>query len=338
MPPTNTEICFAATEMAPIVTFGELLVDFVPTVAGLSLSDAPAFKKAPGGAPANVAVGVCRLGGIAAFIGKVGKDEFGQMLVDVLKEEGVNVRGVRFDPNARTALAFVTLRTDGEREFMFYRNPSADMLMVQAELDMDLIRGARIFHFGSISLISEPSRSTHLAALKLAKESGALLSYDPNLRLPLWPSPEAARDRIMSIWREADIIKVSDEEVKFLTNGGDEKLDEVIMSLYHQAPNLKLFLVTDGPDGCRYYTPDFKGQVESYPVETVDTTGAGDAFVAGLLNKLVQDKSLLTDEAALRSALQFACACGAITTTGRGAIPSLPVVDDVLKLINNVAV
>jgi fructokinase len=307
---------------ALVVAHGELLIDFVPTVAGVSLAEAPAFKKAPGGAPANVAVGVARLGGNAAFVGKVGDDEFGSMLADVLKDNNVNVKGLRFDPHARTALAFVTLKKCGEREFMFFRNPSADMLMVPAELDERLIRQSSVFHYGSISLISEPSRSTHMAAMKIAQESGSLMSYDPNLRLPLWPSPEAAREGILSIWSEADIVKVSDEEVKFLTNGGDDKRDEVVMTLWHE--KMKLLLVTDGPDGCRYYTPGFKGRVNSFKVATIDTTGAGDAFVAGLLHQLANNKDLLSSESALKSALHFACACGAITTTERGAIPAMP--------------
>lgn len=314
-----------------VVSFGELLIDFVPTVAGVSLAEAPAFKKAPGGAPANVAVGVSRLGGNAAFIGKVGDDEFGHMLAEVLKSNRVNIKGLCFDSHARTALAFVTLKKCGEREFMFYRNPSADMLMVPSDLDESLIRRSRVFHYGSISLISEPSWSTHMAAMKLAKASGALMSYDPNLRLPLWPSPEAAREGILSIWNEADIIKVSDEEVKFLTKGGDDKRDEVVMQLWH--PKLKLLLVTDGPDGCRYYTPGFRGRVGSFKVLTVDTTGAGDAFVAGLLHRLASNKDVLVEETALRSALQFACACGAITTTERGAIPAMPDLPAVSKFI-----
>lgn len=323
----------SAEIMEPIVTFGELLVDFVPTVTGSSLSEALAFEKAAGGAPANVAVGVSKLGGRAAHIGKVGDDEFGRWLVAELEKNHVNVTGVRKDAQARTALAFVTLRDDGEREFMFFRNPSADMTMDPDELDEDLIRGSKIFHFGSISLIAEPCRLAHLAAMDLAKESGSLLSYDPNLRLPLWPSPEAALKGIKSIWERADIIKVSDEEVKFLTGGLDETRDDVVLdNLWHD--DLKLLLVTDGPGGCRYYTKDFQGHVESFPVTAVDTTGAGDAFVAGLLNELVKNMGLLSDETALRAALQFANACGAITTTRRGAIPSLPDTDTVWDFIN----
>ncbi|EOA35289.1 hypothetical protein CARUB_v10020459mg [Capsella rubella] len=198
-----------STQESPdVVCFGEMLIDFVPTTSGLSLADAPAFKKAPGGAPANVAVGIARLGGSSAFIGKVGEDEFGYMLASILKDNNVNNEGMRFDPGARTALAFVTLTSEGEREFMFYRNPSADMLLEESELDLDLIKKAKIFHYGSISLITEPCKSAHIAAAKAAKEAGVLLSYDPNLRLPLWPSPDNARDEILSIWDTADIIKV----------------------------------------------------------------------------------------------------------------------------------
>lgn len=320
-----------------VVCFGEMLIDFVPTVGGASLSEAPAFKKAPGGAPANVAVGISRLGGLSAFIGKVGEDEFGHMLADILKQNNVDNSGMRFDANARTALAFVTLRADGEREFMFFRNPSADMLLRENELDADLIKKATIFHYGSISLIEEPCRSAHIAALEIAKKSGGILSYDPNLRLPLWPSPEAARKGIMSIWNEADIIKISEEEISFLTNGDDPYDDNVVLKkLFH--PNLKLLLVTEGPDGCRYYTKEFKGKVGGVKVNAVDTTGAGDAFVSGILKSLASDLNLYKDEKRLREALLFANACGALTVTERGAIPALPTKEAVLQVLHKVSV
>ncbi|XP_031110387.1 probable fructokinase-6, chloroplastic isoform X2 [Ipomoea triloba] len=312
-----------------VVCFGEMLIDFVPTTSGLSLAEAPAFKKAPGGAPANVAVGISRLGGSSAFIGKVGEDEFGYMLADILKENNVNSEGMRFDPGARTALAFVTLRKDGEREFMFYRNPSADMLLKPSELDLELIKKAKIFHYGSISLITEPCKSAHVAAAKAAKDAGVILSYDPNLRLPLWPSAESAREGIFSIWETADIIKISEEEISFLTQGEDPFNDDVVRKLYH--PNLKLLLVTEGPAGCRYYTKEFSGRVTGLMVEAVDTTGAGDAFVAGLLTQLSSDVTLLKDEERLRDALRFANACGALTVTERGAIPALPTREAVLS-------
>ncbi|KAJ6370469.1 hypothetical protein OIU76_028699 [Salix suchowensis] len=246
-----------------IVSFGEMLIDFVPTVSGVSLAEAPGFVKAPGGAPANVAIAVTRLGGKAAFVGKLGDDEFGNMLAGILKENGVIATGISFDTGARTALAFVTLRADGEREFMFYRNPSADMLLRPEELNLELIRSAKVFHYGSISLIVEPCRSAHLQAMKVAKDAGALLSYDPNLRLPLWPSEEEAREQIMSIWDEADVVKVSDNELEFLT-GSDKIDDETAMLLWR--PNFKLLLVTLGEKGCNYYTKVSNFSVQSLSV------------------------------------------------------------------------
>ncbi|GMJ08485.1 Fructokinase 7, Fructokinase 4 [Hibiscus trionum] len=314
-----------------IVSFGEMLIDFVPTVSGVSLAEAPGFLKAPGGAPANVAIAVSRLGGKASFVGKLGDDDFGRMLADILKQNGVSGDGILFDEGARTALAFVTLRADGEREFMFYRNPSADMLLKPEELNLDLIRSAKVFHYGSISLIVEPCRSAHLKAMEVAKESGALLSYDPNLRLPLWPSADEARKQILSIWDKADIIKVSDVELEFLT-GSDKIDDETAMKLWR--PNLTLLLVTLGEKGSRYYTKNFHGAVDAFHVNTVDTTGAGDSFVGALLCKIVEDPTIPENESKLREVLKFANACGAITTTKKGAIPALPAEADVLALIN----
>lgn len=313
-----------------VVSFGEMLIDFVPTESGVSLADAPGFIKAPGGAPANVAIAVARLGGRAAFMGKLGDDEFGRMLAAILRENGVSDAGVTFDAGARTALAFVTLRSDGEREFMFYRNPSADMLLTPAELDLDLIRRAKVFHYGSISLITDPCRSAHLKALEVAKEAGVLLSYDPNLRLPLWPSAEEAKEQILSIWDYADVIKVSDVELEFLT-GKDSVEDEVALTLWR--PTLKLLLVTLGEKGCKYYTKDFHGSVDAFTVKQVDTTGAGDAFVGALLCKLVEDMSVLQDEKKLWQALRFANACGGITTTKKGAIPALPSLAEALAFV-----
>ncbi|KAK8561036.1 hypothetical protein V6N13_026466 [Hibiscus sabdariffa] len=342
-----------------VVCFGELLIDFVPTVGGVSLAEAPAFKKAPGGAPANVAVGISRLGGSSAFIGKVGDDEFGYMLADILKQNNVDNSGMRFDQSARTALAFVTLRADGEREFMFFRHPSADMRLHESELNTNLIKQAKIFHYGSISLIEEPCKSAHLAAMNMAKRSGSILSYDPNLRLPLWPSAEAARKGIMSIWDQSDLIKVSEDEITFLTGGDDAYDDNVVMKkLFH--PNLKLLVVTEGSAGCRYYTKvsisfalnrsnlyekktgyrpiyplqAFKGRVPGIKVKAVDTTGAGDAFVSGLLTCLSSDVKLFQNEERLREALRFANGCGALTVTERGAIPSLPTKTAVLDALS----
>ncbi|GMN57896.1 hypothetical protein TIFTF001_026984 [Ficus carica] len=310
----------------PVDCLGEVIIDFVPVASGVSLAEAQAFKKAAGGAPANVAVGISRLGGSSAFISKVGDDEFGHMLANILKENKVDISGMRFDPDARTGLAFVTLTKDGERVFLFFRNPSADMLLHEAELDVGLIKKASIFHYGSISLIDEPCRSAHLAAMKIAKNSGCLLSYDPNLRLALWPSEESARDGIMSVWAQADFIKISTEEITFLTEGEDPNDDNVVREkLFH--PNLKLLLVSEG---------DFNGQVPSVKVNCVDATGAGDGFVAGILNILASNLDLYKDEQRLREALRFANACGALAVTERGAIPALPTRERVLQILPKV--
>ncbi|XP_062088664.1 probable fructokinase-7 [Humulus lupulus] len=322
-------------ESSVVACFGEMLIDFVPTVSGVSLAEAEAFKKAPGGAPANVAVGISRLEGSSAFIGKVGDDEFGHMLSNILKDNNVDNSGIVFDPNARTALAFVTLTHDGEREFLFFRNPSADMLLTEAELNANLIKKAGIFHYGSISLIDEPCRSAHYAAMEMARTSGCLLSYDPNLRLPLWPSAESARQGIMSIWDKADIIKINKEEITFLTEG-DDPCDHTVVreKLFH--PNLKLLIVTEGTQGCRYYTKEFNGHVAGVKVTPVDTTGAGDGFVAGVLSIMASDLNLYKDEKKLREALLFANACGALTVTERGAIPALPTKEAVLQILEKV--
>ncbi|KAK7374168.1 hypothetical protein VNO80_07594 [Phaseolus coccineus] len=315
-----------------VVCFGEMMINLVPTVSRVSLADAAAYKKFPSGATANVAVGISRLGGSTAFIGKVGNDEFGYMLSDILKQNGVDNSGLLFDDDARTALAFYALKSNGEPEFMFYKNPSADILLRPEELDVSLIKKATIFHYGSVSLIKEPCRSAHLAAMNVAKVSGCILSYSPNLALPLWPSKEAARQGIMSIWNYADIIKVSVDELRFLTEGDDPYDHKVIMKKLHPY-NLKLLVVTEGERGCRYYTKDFKGWVAGFEVDAVDTTGAGDSFVAGLLSIVAAHNHIYKDEKRLREALDFANACGAVTVTRRGAIPSLPTKDAVIRML-----
>ncbi|MBA3871503.1 MAG: hypothetical protein H0X30_20350, partial [Anaerolineae bacterium] len=181
-----------------VVCLGELLIDFVALEHGVGVGEASGFKKAPGGAPANVAVAVARLGHPSAFLGQVGDDPFGHYLAGVLAEDKVDVSGLRFSAEARTALAFVSLRADGERSFMFYRNPSADMLMRPEDVALDVLKGKQIFHFGSITLIKEPSRSATVKAAEAARDAGLIISYDPNLRLALWSDAEAARAGMLS--------------------------------------------------------------------------------------------------------------------------------------------
>ena len=306
--------------MIDVVTLGELLIDFVPTQSGVSLIEAPAFKKAPGGAPANVAAGLAKLGVSTAFLGKVGDDAFGQFLKTTLDDVGVDTRGLIFSQKARTALAFVSLRGDGEREFMFYRHPSADMLYAPEEVDTELIKNAKIFHVGSISLISEPSRSATLAALETARENHVLISYDPNLRLALWPDPAAAKAGMLSIWNQADMIKVSEDELQFLT--GSDDVDNAVSTLWHE--NLKLLVVTLGKQGSQYFTPAFSGFVSGFQVKAIDTTGAGDGFVAGLISGLLNSPQAWQVEDQLVAICRRANAVGALTTTQLGAIPALP--------------
>ncbi len=313
--------------MFDVIACGELLIDFVSTQSGVTLGQAPAFQKAAGGAPANVAVGVARLGYRAGFLGQVGDDDFGHFLADTVAEAGVDVGGLRFSSEARTALAFVSLRSDGERSFMFYRHPSADMLWRPEEVDREYAASARIFHHGSISLINEPSRSATLAAVEVARGGGALISYDPNLRLALWPSEAAARAEILAAWPFADLVKVSEEELVFLT--GEEDLEGAARSLFTR--RLRLLVVTRGPAGCAYFTPDGSGSVPGFRVAPVDTTGAGDGFVAGLLSGLLDGvpagsslRAWHWDNAALEHALRLGNAVGALATTQKGAIPALP--------------
>jgi fructokinase len=312
-----------------VVCMGELLIDFVALETGVSVGEASGFQKAPGGAPANVAVAVKRLGLDSAFIGMVGNDPFGEYLAQVLKDNGVDTTGLKFSNEARTALAFVSLRADGERSFVFYRHPSADMLMTPDDVEYSLINRAKAFHFGSISLIGEPSRSATLAAAAYALERGALVSYDPNLRRALWSSDEAAREGMMLGFDYASIVKISEDELEFLT-GGD------VYALWKQYT--RLIVVTMGKDGARAYSRDGTFMLaEGQGVKSIDTTGAGDSFTAALLYKLLTSDNLdilLDDATKLGDILHFANTVGALTTTKRGAIPALPSMEQVEGLLH----
>ncbi len=297
-----------------VVCLGEILVDFVAREAGVSVGEAASFQRVMGGAPANVAVGVSRLVRSSAFLGCVGDDPFGRFLTAELRAEGVDVAGLQTTAAARTSLAFVSLDAAGERSFVFFRQPGADMLLAAAQLDRARLSRARIFHFGSFSLSAEPAASATREALRLARAGGALISYDPNLRLHLWPDAEAARRAILPLIDQADILKLSAEELPILTADGDAR------SLWRNS--LRALIVTDGGRGARLITSSGDWRAPGFRVSTVDTTGAGDAFVAALLARLAEQPNALA--AAPEETLRYACAAGALATTARGATTAMP--------------
>jgi fructokinase len=267
-------------------------------------------------------VALARLGTGVAFIGKVGGDAFGLSLRETLAAEGVTVRGLVEAPTARTALAFVGSDGHGGREFVFYHQGMADTLLRPEEVDRDLIANARIFHFGSVTLAAEPSRTATAAAARWAHEHGCLVSFDPNVRLEVWDSPRQAWDTMIDILSVVDVVKVSSDELAFLAGTSDAS--DACCVLREHGPDLAI--VTLGGGGCYYQTATTSGQVSGIPVKAVDSLGAGDAFVAGVLAGLsaYPDITMLRDEDALVSALRFANAVGALTTTRYGAIPALP--------------
>ena len=317
-----------------VITIGELLIDFVSTESG-PLEDVPGFVKAAGGAPANVAVALVRLGVSAGFIGQVGEDGFGRFLKSTLRRNGVDVSHLRTTDEARTALAFVSLKDDGDRDFLFYSDRSADQLLRPEDIDETYIRSAGIFHYGTITLIASPAREATMRAIQIAREHGVWVSCDPNVRLPLWPDPDEARQKILEALRWADLLKLSEEEAAFLT--GAQGLEESVRRLEEWCSGA-ITVITRGPKGCYYRWGDHSGYVPGYSVEAVDGTGAGDGFTAALLARAVETRasglslSRLTHDEVL-GGLRHANAVGALTTTRRGAIPSLPSSQEVLRFL-----
>jgi len=326
--------------MPDVICLGEALIDFIPLESGVHLIDVNAFKKAPGGAPANVAAGLAKLGNSSAFVGKVGDDAFGRFLAKTFADAGVDVSRMLFDASARTGLAFVSLTAEGVPEFMFYRNPSADMLLTAEELDGEFIRSARAFHYGSITLISEPSKSATEAAIRHASEGGLLISYDPNLRRPLWPSESHAKREMLAAMSHPHVVKLSEEELAFLFDTSDASdlsgLSERLLDAY---PNIKLLAVTRGAEGCYFRTRRAEGRIPGFKVNAVDTTGAGDGFVAGMLSRLLDlvpgsDEIEALSPEDLHGVFRFANAVAGLTTTKRGAISALPSRSEVQEMLN----
>jgi len=318
--------------MLDVVSLGELLIDFVATEKGVSLAQSPAFAKKPGGAPANVAVGLARLGLRSGFVGKVGDDAFGEFLRATLERHGVDCSRLATDAEARTTLAFVSLGPDGSPDFAFYRNPGADMRLAEADIDEAYHRAACAFHFGSISFTHpEPAAATR-QAIAIAEAAGQLISYDPNYRPALWDSAAHARAELLGGFAHAHVAKVSDGEWEFITGTAD--LVEGSKPILDRG--VKLLVVSRGAEGCWFTTGAHTGAVPGYEVEVAETTGCGDGFVAALLAGLlgeVEQPSAIGELSGERLAgiCDFANAVGALTATKVGAIPGLPTRDDALR-------
>ncbi len=262
--------------MVDIICLGEVLIDMFCAEAGVPLPEAPAFLPVPGGAPANVAIGLARLGAKSTLIGKVGDDPFGRLLQNTLSQNGVDISQLKVDRNSRTTLAFISIREDGERDFCFYRNPGADMMLSAEEISEKFIKRVRVFHYGSISTISEPSYSATLEALEYAKKYGLVISYDPNLRLSLWKSKDQAKQRITEGLNNSDLVKVNTEELEFITGTSD--LKRGTDNLLEYGP--KMVVVTRGREGSFFNNGKNFASVEGYKVRAVDTTGCGDGFTS----------------------------------------------------------
>ncbi len=304
-----------------VVALGELLMDF--TENGVSPQGNTLFEANPGGAPCNVLAMLQKLGRRTAFVGKVGDDMFGRTLRAVAEGAGIDMRGLLVDRDARTTLAFVKTLPGGDRDFSFYRNPGADMALRAGELPLELIESARIFHFGTLSMTHPGVREATVCAVEAAKAAGALISFDPNLRPPLWRSDDEARACIAWGLSHADVVKIADNELEFMT--GETDFDAGAAALYAGHPNIRLLNVTAGPDGSHAY---YEGRHVYVPGVTlggtVETTGAGDTFCACVLHHVL-DRGVdgLTD-ADLASMLRFANAAAYLVTTKKGAIRSMP--------------
>ena len=305
-----------------ILCLGELLIDMFPAEIGRRLTEVSAFRPKPGGAPANVAVAAARLGAQSGFIGKVGDDTFGRYLESVLNKEGVDTQGMRFDSHARTTLVFIAMPDVHSAEFVFYRNPGADMLLRPEELPVTALQLTGCLHFGSLSLIDEPIRSATLRAIEIARAAGALISFDVNYRPALWTSREAAYQRVVATLPLVDLVKVNQTELALLS--GSEQLHSGTKALLTHGP--KLCVVTMGAEGSFFQNGQNSAFIPGFEVETVDATGCGDGFVAGLLTQLIKSGQTPGDFSAIKlmDALRYANAVGALTALTQGVIPALP--------------
>ena len=304
-----------------VVALGELLIDF--TCVSADADGYPTMAAHPGGAPANFLAAVTKFGGKTALLGKVGADTFGRLLTGTLEQAGIETRGIVASSDVFTTLAFVTLDAHGDREFAFSRKPGADTQLRFSELDVSLIDDARVFHFGTLSLTDEPARATTYRAVAYAKERGKLITFDPNLRKPLWKDLETAKEQMLWGLSQADVVKISDEEIEFLFGLSPQEGAKKILSEY----GVKLVFATCGADGCWFENQNACGHVDSLKgIKVVDTTGAGDVFGGSAVWKVLQTgkRPEELNEAELREAVHFACTAAGLSTTKPGGISSVP--------------
>jgi len=307
--------------MYDVVALGELLIDF--TTIRADSDGYPTMAAHPGGAPANFLAAIAKFGGKAAMLGKVGTDTFGKLLTSTLREVGIETKGIVASDDFFTTLAFVTLDANGDREFAFARKPGADTQLRFDELELSLLDETRVFHFGTLSLTGEPSRTTTYRAVEYATEHGKLITFDPNLRKPLWRELDEAKQQMLWGLAHADVVKISDEEVEFLFGLGVQEGTQYILEHFP----VKLVFVTCGPDGCWFQNKNASGHVDSLRnIQVVDTTGAGDIFGGSAVWKLLQTGKApeVLDEAALREIVSFACTAAGLSTTKPGGISSVP--------------
>lgn len=302
-----------------VIALGELLIDF--PMNGKSEQGNNLFEACPGGAPCNVLALLNKMGKKTAFVGKVGQDQFGTLLRDTITEAGIDASHLVMDDSVNTTLAFVHTYPDGDREFSFYRNPGADMMLTEDEVDSDFMKEAKIFHFGTLSMTHDGVRAATKKAVDAAKEGGCLISFDPNLRPPLWSSLDLAKEQMEYGFSKCDILKISDNEIQFVS--GKEDYDEGIAYLQEKY-DIPLILLTMGKDGSRAYYKGMRVERPGFSVKTIETTGAGDTFGGSSLTYILEHDFYNLTEEQLGEMLTFANAAAAIVTTKKGAIKAMP--------------
>lgn len=311
-----------------VTAMGEMLIDF--TLNGQSDQGNNLFEACPGGAPCNVLAMLNKLGRKTAFIGKVGEDQFGRLLRDTIDELGIETKGLLLDREIHTTLAFVHTFPDGDREFSFYRKPGADMMLSEEEVDYELIRQSKVFHFGTLSMTDEPVRSATKKALETAKAAGCLITFDPNLRPPLWDSLDTAKEMMEYGFRYCDMLKISDNEIQFVT--GKEDYDEgirILQEKYH----IPLIFLTMGKEGSRAYYQDLRVEKKGFTVKAIETTGAGDTFCGCAIHGLLTHGMDGMNGEVLGEILTYANAGAALITMKKGAIRSMPDPENITKMI-----